>query len=77
MDTPNLGEAITRDGEPAREPTRTVVAALERSGMSRIQARNLVALASGLAPVAGGWSVTEIDHLQFVRWLVDNGRLHS
>ena len=77
MDAPKVDPAITGDGATPRERTRLVVHGLQRTGMSRAQAGNLVALAEGLAPARSGWSIAEIDRLRFVRWLVDNGRLGS
>jgi hypothetical protein len=40
-------------------------------GMQPGEAGNLVALASGLAPVEGGWHPREIERLLFVRYLVE------
>jgi hypothetical protein len=77
MDAPKVDQPITGDGASTREQTRLVVMGLQRTGLSKIQAGNLAALASGLAPTASGWSIAEIDSLQFVRWLVDQGRLGS
>jgi hypothetical protein len=77
MDAPKVNLAISGDAASQRLHTRAVVLGLQRRGMSSVQAGNLAALAAGLPPVARGWSVSEIDGLQFARWLVDNGRLGS
>ena len=77
MDAPKVDPAITGSGTTPREQTRLVALGLQRSGMSKAQAGNLVALAAGLTPTRSGWSSAEVDGLQFVRWLVSNGRLGS
>ena len=45
--------------------------------MQPAEAGNLVALASGLAPVEGGWTNAEINRLLFLRHLVATQRLGS
>ena len=77
MDAPKVDPAITGSGTASREQTRLAALGLQRSGMSKAQAGNLVALAAGLTPARSGWSSAEVDGLYFVRWLVCNGRLGS
>lgn len=46
-------------------------------GLAPTEAGNLTAYLRGLRPSAQGWTVTEIDRLLFLRYLVDRGRLDS
>ena len=43
-------------------------------GLQPAEAANLIALASGLAPVGGGWTIAEIERLLFLRYLVETDR---
>ena len=65
--TPGLG---ARD---AVATTRELIRRLEFGGWAPAEAGNLVALLHGLRPVAGGWSLHEIEHLRFLRALVESG----
>jgi hypothetical protein len=67
----DLGEH--RDGQ--REATRTMMWGLEAGGWTAREAGNLVGLLHGLRPARSGWSEREIEHLRFLRSLVDSGRL--
>jgi len=58
---------------PARRGLRGVYLGLRRCGLSVEQAGNLTARLEGIGPVPGGWSVEEVERLQFARWLVDTG----
>ncbi|HYL40321.1 MAG TPA: hypothetical protein VET90_03340 [Candidatus Binatus sp.] len=66
-----------------RRSTRRVPAAraliwnLEIGGWSGREAGNLVALLHGLRPAQSGWTEREIDHLRFLRAIVESGRLTS
>ncbi|HET9682395.1 MAG TPA: hypothetical protein VFP19_10180 [Candidatus Limnocylindrales bacterium] len=60
-----------------RDPVRSLIWNLEVGGCSEREAGNLVALLRGLRPAASGWSEREIDHLCFLRSLVETGRLGS
>lgn len=60
-----------------RDPVRSLIWNLEFGGCSEREAGNLVALLRGLRPAASGWSEREIDHLCFLRSLVETGRLGS
>jgi hypothetical protein len=44
-------------------------------GLAPTEAGNLTAYLRGLRPVDGGWTVAEIDHLLFLRHLVQGGVL--
>lgn len=67
-----LRDVAGRDG---RQTTRTMLWALEAGGWTKHEAGNLVGLASGLRPAASGWNEREIEHLRFLRALVETGRL--
>lgn len=75
--------ALPRNDYPAASPERAVprVAArqliwhLETDGWTQREAGNLVALLHGLRPALSGWSDREIDHLRFLRSMVESGRL--
>ena len=48
---------------------------LEAGGWTKREAGNLVGLVHGLRPAMSGWSEREIEHLRFLRALVESGRL--
>jgi len=48
---------------------------LEAGGWSAREAGNLVGLLHGLRPARSGWSEREIEHLRFLRALVESGRV--
>jgi hypothetical protein len=77
MDAPKVDPTITGDRAMSGQRTRTLVQDLQRGGLSRTEAGNLAALSLGIAPTSGGWTVAELDGLQFVRWLVVRGRLRG
>jgi hypothetical protein len=54
---------------------RTMMWHLESDGWTEREAGNLVALVHGLHPAASGWRQREIDHLRFLRAIVQSGRL--
>jgi len=56
---------------------RAIYRLLGSKGGLPAEAGNLTAFLSGLAPVASGWSIDEVERLLFVRNLVDHGRLRS
>ena len=56
---------------------RALVWGLESGGWTQREAGNLVALLHGIRPARSGWSVREIEHLRFLRALVDEGRIAS
>jgi hypothetical protein len=63
------------DGQPAHAEARSLVFSLQIGGWSETEAGNLVALLLGIRPVASGWRATEIEHLRFLRALVETGRI--
>jgi hypothetical protein len=62
-------------GGDGRQTARTMMWSLEAGGWTKHEAGNLVGLASGLRPAASGWNEREIEHLRFLRALVETGRL--
>jgi len=56
---------------------RSIVWALEVDGWSEREAGNLVAVLHGLRPSRSGWTEREIEHLRWVRALVQSGRVTS
>lgn len=65
-------------GRTPRAPgARALVWTLESGGWTQREAGNLVALLHGIRPARSGWSVREIEHLRFLRALVDQGRIAS
>jgi hypothetical protein len=61
--------------EPSTEATRALIWNLEIGGWTEREAGNLVALLHGLRPALTGWNEREIEHLRFIRALVQAGRL--
>jgi hypothetical protein len=60
---------------PAGEAARPLIWNLEIGGWTEREAGNLVALLNGLRPALSGWNEREIEHLRFLRALVQAGRL--
>jgi len=65
------------DHETAR---RDLVAALttrrlQMSGLSLAEASNLTAHLAGLPPARTGWTLRQVEHLLFLRSIVETGRL--
>ena len=54
---------------------RHLVFSLQIGGWSELEAGNLVALLLGIRPVHGGWRASEIEHLRFLKALVETGRI--
>jgi hypothetical protein len=54
---------------------RHLVFSLQIGGWSEVEAGNLVALLLGIRPVHGGWRASEIEHLRFLKALVETGRI--
>ena len=66
---------LARRAQPSGEAARALIWNLEIGGWSEREAGNLVALLNGLRPALSGWSEREIEHLRFLRALVQAGRL--
>ncbi len=66
-----------RGGSGRDTAARALIWNLEIGGWSEREAGNLVALLHGLRPTQTGWTEREIDHLRFLRAIVETGRLSS
>jgi hypothetical protein len=68
-----------RTGRPpvpaAQQSARATYRLLALRGLTPAEAGNVTALALGLGPIDGGWTVREIERLRFVRHLVASGRI--
>ena len=68
---------------PTEEPARprpspdALYRRLTVGGWTAREAGNLTAHLEGLGPVRHGWTIREIDHLLFLREMVETGRLTS
>lgn len=54
---------------------RHLLFSLQIGGWSEVEAGNLVALLLGIRPVQGGWRASEIEHLRFLKALVETGHI--
>ena len=72
-----LDEDVIRDHETVRrdEPIGVTVRRLQQCGLSANEAASLVGRLAGLQPVRGGWTVRQVEHLVFLRAIVESGRL--
>ena len=68
-------DASTSISQYAVTDARHLVFSLQIGGWSEVEAGNLVALLLGIRPVHGGWRASEIEHLRFLRALVETGRI--
>lgn len=55
----------------------TTYRGLWMAGLNAIEAGNVTAWLNGLPTAGGGWTVHEITHLQFLRQLVEDGRIQT
>ena len=60
-------------GRDVRE-TYGVYLGLRRCGLSTAEAGNLTARLEGIHAVPGGWTLQDVERLQFLRWLITSGR---
>lgn len=80
---PDRGLEPVADAEPTpapaaattQEAARAMMWGLEAGGWNEREAGNLVGLAHGLRPARAGWTEREIEHLRFLRAIVESGRL--
>ena len=72
-----IGLDPIEDHETARRSIEVVITArrLQLGGFSITESSNLTARLAGLAPAQTGWSLRQIDHLLFLRSIVETGRL--
>ena len=69
--------AAAADSAVATAPgtTRALIWRLQSGGWTPVEAGNLAAIALGLRPARSGWTGTELDHLRFLKSLVNTGRI--
>jgi hypothetical protein len=65
------------DHETTRRSVEVAVTArrLQQGGLTLGEASNLTAHLAGLPPVRTGWSLRQVEHLLFLRSIVESGRL--
>jgi hypothetical protein len=71
------GPAPIADHETARRTIEVgaIARRLQLGGLSFTEASNLTAHLVGLHPVRAGWSLRQVEHLLFLRSIVETGRL--
>jgi hypothetical protein len=67
---PIVDHETARDVQVAR-----TAAALERCGLTSAEASRLTAHLLGLPAVTSGWTLRQLEHLVFLRTIVESGRL--
>jgi hypothetical protein len=77
MSPTEIGTAPINDHETARSAVDVARTArgLLLIGLSPVEASNLTAHLAGLAPAGTGWTVRQVEHLLFLRSIVETGRL--
>ena len=80
LEVPAAAVAAVAEIEPstcqdALTDARHLVFSLQIGGWSAVEAGNLVALLLGIRPVHGGWRASELEHLRFLKALVETGRI--
>ena len=72
-----IGPDPIHDHESARHSIEVAVTArrLQLGGFTTTEAVNLTARLAGLPPVRTGWSLRQVEHLLFLRSIVESGRL--
>ena len=72
-----IGPDPIHDHESAKRSIEVAVTArrLLLDGFTLDEAANLTARLAGLPPVRTGWSVRQVEHLMFIRSIVESGRL--
>jgi hypothetical protein len=48
---------------------------LQQRGFTPTEAANLLARCAGLPAARSGWTIRQVEHLVFIRTIVENGRL--
>ncbi|MFL5727795.1 MAG: hypothetical protein ACJ765_06010 [Chloroflexota bacterium] len=74
---PLIGNDPIEDHETSRREVdvgRTALR-LQLSGLTLAEASNLTAHLAGLPPARTGWSLRQVEHLMFLRSIVETGRL--
>jgi hypothetical protein len=72
-----IGPDPIQDHESAKRSIEVAVTArrLQLDGFTAAEAASLTARLAGLAPARTGWSVRQVEHLLFIRSIVESGRL--
>ena len=70
-----LGRIEDHETAQGRVDVAVTARRLQRGGFSAGEASNLTAHLVGLPPVRTGWNVRQIEHLLFLRSIVESGRL--
>jgi hypothetical protein len=72
-----IGVAPIDDHETARRDVEvgTTARHLQAAGLSLAEASNLTARLVGLPPARSGWALRQVEHLLFMRSIVESGRL--
>lgn len=68
---------LTGRSPAARPAARTMARELMVAGCTPPEAANLVALTFGLAPVASGWTLQQIERLRFLQHLARRGAFEA
>jgi hypothetical protein len=74
---PTFDVADDREIRQAPGDPRVMVRALVIGGCSPAEAGNVAAYVHGLHPAVSGWTAAQIQHMLFLRSLVETGRLQS
>jgi hypothetical protein len=74
---PEVHPERIEDHETARRDVEVKVVArrLQQGGLTSGEASNLTAHLVGLAPAKTGWNLRQVEHLLFLRSIVESGRL--
>ena len=75
--TPVIGIEPIEDHETTRRDVEIALTAnrLQLGGLSLAEASNLTARLVGLPPARSGWALRQVEHLLFLRSIVESGRL--
>ena len=74
-----MGPDPIHDHESAKRSIEVAVTArrLQLGGLTLGEAANLTAHLAGLPPVRSGWTLRQVEHLLFLRSIVEMGRIES
>lgn len=56
-------------------PFGQVTRRLQQCGFTPVEAANLMARCAGLPAARSGWTIRQVEHLVFIRTIVESGRL--
>lgn len=77
MDGGVLASDLIRDHEtePQYRPIAETARRLQMCGLTSAEAATLAGRLSGLLVIRSGWTVRQVEHLVFLRAIVESGRL--